>query len=49
MFKEKKAEDKLASIENSVEASIQRLEDYLKKEQRKTDNNDQKQYGQCKH
>ena len=40
---------RLASIEVSVDASIQPLKDYIKKAPRKTDNCDQKQYRQHKH
>ena len=36
----------LASIEDSVDASIQRLEDYIEKKRRRTDNGQQKQYRQ---
>ena len=36
----------LASIEDSVDASIQRLEDYIKRTQMMTDNSHQKQYRQ---
>ena len=45
----KKKRRGLISIEDSVVALIQRLEDYIKKTQRKTDYADQKQYQQHKH
>ena len=44
----KEEERGLASIQDSVDASIQRLEDYIKK-RRKTDFSHQKQYRQHKH
>ena len=39
----------LASIQDSVDASIQRLENYIKNARGKTDYNDQEQYTQYKH
>ena len=36
----------LASIEDSVDTSIQRLEDYIEKTQTRTNYSHQKQYGQ---
>ena len=44
----KKGGRRLASIENSVDKSIRRLEEYMKKEPRKTDYSDQKQFKQHK-
>ena len=39
----------LTSTEDSINASIQRLEDYIKKAWMKTDYSDQQQYRQHKH
>ena len=50
LYVSRKGEERvLTCIEDSVDASIQRLKDYIKKALRKTDYSDQKQYRKHKY